>query len=278
LRDVASDQLNNGLQANLVIDRDTASRLGILPQAIDDTLYDAFGQRQVSTMFTQLNQYHVVLEVDPQFRMTPDDLKKIYVKAGTATVATSGTSGGASIPVTTATVATGATASGAGTSSVASTSATTNTSNTATGTQVPLSAFTHLEQRNAPLAINHLGQFPVVNLSFNLAPGVSLGDATKAIEQAEQDEIVRAGRAFHEGARIGEVGVNARVVVRMLRVPLAQLEDRRINLNRIYLVALIAQRPCNVVSRARPHDQHPRIRSGKTEGGIVGIFFRWTLE
>ena len=73
LRDVASDQQNNGLQANLVIDRDTASRLGILPQAIDDTLYDAFGQRQVSTMFTQLNQYHVVLEVDPQFKLTPDD-------------------------------------------------------------------------------------------------------------------------------------------------------------------------------------------------------------
>ena len=83
LRDVASDQQNNGLQANLIIDRDTASRLGILPQAIDDTLYDAFGQRQVSTMFTQLNQYHVVLEVDPQFRQNPDALKDIYVKSGT---------------------------------------------------------------------------------------------------------------------------------------------------------------------------------------------------
>jgi len=138
LRDVASDQLNNGLQANLIIDRDTASRLGILPQAIDDTLYDAFGQRQVSTMFTQLNQYHVVLEVNSQFQTTPDALKDIYVKSNT-------------------------------------------------GTQVPLSAFTRLELRNAPLAINHLGQFPVVNLSFNLAPGVSLGDATKAIEQAEQE-------------------------------------------------------------------------------------------
>src|SRR5260370_12765788 len=81
LRDVASDQQNNGLQANLIIDRDTASRLGILPQAIDDALYDAFGQRQVSTMFTQLNQYHVVLEVGPQFKTTPDDLKDIYVKS-----------------------------------------------------------------------------------------------------------------------------------------------------------------------------------------------------
>ena len=138
LRDVASDQQNNGLQANLIIDRDTASRLGILPQAIDDTLYDAFGQRQVSTMFTQLNQYHVVLEVASQFNTTPDVLKDIYVKSNT-------------------------------------------------GMQVPLSAFTRLDLRNAPLAINHLDQFAAVNLSFNLAPGVSLGEATKAIEQAEQE-------------------------------------------------------------------------------------------
>ncbi len=138
MRDVASDQQTNGLEANLVIDRDTASRLGILPQAIDDTLYDAFGQRQVSTIFTQLNQYHVVLEVDPQFRQGPDALKSIYVKSNT-------------------------------------------------GMQVPLSAFSHFESTNTALAINHQGQFPVVTLSFNLAPGASLGDATKAIDQAEQD-------------------------------------------------------------------------------------------
>jgi multidrug efflux pump len=137
LRDVASDQQNGGLQADLVIDRDSASRLGILPAAIDNTLYDAFGQRQVSTIYTQLNQYHVVLEVDPQFQQNPDDLDNIYVKAGT-------------------------------------------------GTQVPLSAFSHVEQANAALAINHQGQFPVVTLSFNLAPGVSLGEATKAIDAAEQ--------------------------------------------------------------------------------------------
>jgi len=137
LRDVASDQQNGGLQANLVIDRDSASRLGILPAVIDDTLYDAFGQRQVSTIYTQLNQYHVVLEVDPQFQQNPDDLENIYVKSNT-------------------------------------------------GTQVPLSAFSHVEQTNAALAINHQGQFPVVTLSFNLAPGVSLGEATKAIDAAEQ--------------------------------------------------------------------------------------------
>ncbi len=137
LRDVASDQQNGGLQANLVIDRDSASRLGILPATIDNTLYDAFGQRQVSTIYTQLNQYHVVLEVGPQFQQDPEDLEKIYVKSGT-------------------------------------------------GTQVPLQAFSHVQQTNSTLAINHQGQFPVVTLSFNLAPGVSLGAATKAIDAAEQ--------------------------------------------------------------------------------------------
>ncbi|HLQ50379.1 MAG TPA: efflux RND transporter permease subunit, partial [Terriglobales bacterium] len=116
LRDVASDQQNNGLRAELIIDRDTAARLGILPLAIDDTLYDAFGQRQVSTIFTQLNQYHVVLEAAPGFQQTPDALKSIYVKSSN-------------------------------------------------GTEVPLAAFTTLKTSNAPLSINHQGQFPVVTLS-----------------------------------------------------------------------------------------------------------------
>ena len=138
LRDVATDQLDGGLETNVVIDRDTAARLGILPAAIDNTLYDAFGQRQVSTIFTQLNQYHVVLEVDPRFQQNPDSLKDIYVKSSN-------------------------------------------------GTQVPLAAFTHLEQRSAPLAVNHQGQFPVVTLSFNLAPGSSLGDAVDAIKKAEKE-------------------------------------------------------------------------------------------
>jgi len=137
LQDVASDQLTNGLAANLVIDRDTAARLGILPQAIDDTLYDAFGQRQISTIFTQLNQYHVVLEADPTFQQNPDSLKNIYVHSSN-------------------------------------------------GTQVPLSAFTHFEPANTLLAVNHQGQFPVVTVSFNLSPGASLGEATKAIEAVEQ--------------------------------------------------------------------------------------------
>ena len=138
LRDAASDQQNGGLRADVVIDRDTASRLGVSPAAIDNTLYDAFGQRQVSTIYTQLNQYHVVLEADPQFQQDPESLNSLYVKSST-------------------------------------------------GTQVPLSAFSHIDQTNASLSITHQGQFPVVTLSFNLAPGISLGEATKAIDAAEQE-------------------------------------------------------------------------------------------
>jgi len=138
LRDVASDQQNGGLEVALTIDRDTAARLGITPQAIDDTLYDAFGQRQVSTIFTQLNQYHVVLEVKPSFQQSPDALKYLYVRS-------------------------------------------------ATGTQVPLAAIAQFAPTTAALAVNHQGQFPAVTFSFNLAPGVALGDAVTAIETTARD-------------------------------------------------------------------------------------------
>jgi len=135
LRDIATDQQNRGLEARLVIDRDTASRLGVQPQAIDNALYDAFGQRQVSTIYRQLNQYHVVMEVDPRFGQSPDALGNIYVRSST-------------------------------------------------GVEVPLSAFTHYQPSNTALAVNHQAQFPSVTLSFNLALGVSLGQATLAIENA----------------------------------------------------------------------------------------------
>jgi multidrug efflux pump len=138
LRDVASDQQEQGLQASLIVDRSTASRMGILPQAIDDVLYDAFGQRQVSTIFTQLNQYHVVLEVDPKFRQNPDTLQNIFVPSST-------------------------------------------------GAQVPLGTFAHYQQDTAPLTINHQDQFPEVTISFNLAPGVSLGNAVDAIRKIENE-------------------------------------------------------------------------------------------
>jgi multidrug efflux pump len=138
LRDVASDQQNAGLQVRITLDRTTASRLGITPQMLDDALYDAFGQRQVSTMFTQLNQYRVVLEAHPNQYQRPEDLQNIYVKSGS-------------------------------------------------GGSVPITAFTRIETIPAPLAVNHQGQFPTATLSFNLAPGASLGDAVKAVQKARQE-------------------------------------------------------------------------------------------
>jgi multidrug efflux pump len=138
VRDVATDQQNNGSQVELVIDRSTASRLGITSQMIDDTLYDAFGQRQVSTMFTQLNQYHVVLEVDPEFQRNPQALKDIYLTS---------TTGGA----------------------------------------VPLSTFVQYAPQKVPLIVSHQGQFPAVTISFNVAPGYSLGDAVSAIDAAKAE-------------------------------------------------------------------------------------------
>jgi multidrug efflux pump len=198
LRDVASDQQNGGLRAKVVFDRSTAYRLGISPSAIDQTLYDAFGQRLVSTIFTQLNQYHVVLEVKPGFQQSPFDLRDLYIRTGIGS--SSGSSGlvsggsgstqllGPSSSLAAANASLSSTSSGGSNSSaaggvldgtIASSSAFPN------GGQVPLSAFTHVEQTSAPLTINHQGQFPVVTLSFNLAPGVSLGKAVQAIKQLE---------------------------------------------------------------------------------------------
>jgi multidrug efflux pump len=156
LRDVATDQLNNGLRVNIAIDRDTASRLGILPQAIDNTLYDAFGQRQVSTIFTQLNQYHVVLEVAQNFEQNPDALKDIYIRPSSVLPNSGAPTANAVAAVT-------------------------------SGAPVPISAFTRMQSTNTSLAVNHQGQFPVVTLSFNLAPGASLGEATQAIQQVEKE-------------------------------------------------------------------------------------------
>ena len=144
LSDVSSDQQDQGLKVALDIDRDTASRLGITPQMIDDTLYDAFGQRQVSTMFTQLNQYRVILEVKPEFRQHPDQLKDIFI-----------------------------TGSGGG--------------------QVPLNAMTTASETTGALIISHQGQFPANTLSFNLAPGASLGQAVTAIQKTSQDLHLPAG-------------------------------------------------------------------------------------
>ena len=136
LEDVASDLQNDGRQVALLFDRPTASRLGITAQTLDDTLYDGFGQRQVSTLFTQLNQYHLILEVQPKFRARPANLDDIFISSASGSV--------------------------------------------------PLSAITRASQSSAPSLISHMGQFPATTVSFNLAPGASLGAAVTAIENVQK--------------------------------------------------------------------------------------------
>ncbi|WP_242393258.1 multidrug efflux RND transporter permease subunit [Anaeromyxobacter oryzisoli] len=144
LRDVATDQQSAALQLSIEIDRDTAARLGITPQAVDQALYDAFGQRQVATLYGPMNQYRVVLEVKPEFQRSPDGLRQIFVS-------------------------------------------------TPTGGQVPLSAIAHWGPSATSLSVNHQGQFPAITLSFNLAPGVSLGQALEAVRRAQQQIGLPAG-------------------------------------------------------------------------------------
>ena len=138
IRDANSDEQNKGLESHVTIDRDTAARLGLSPATIDEALYDSFGQRDVSTMYTSLNQYFVVMEVDPRYQLDPGSLRGIYIRASN-------------------------------------------------GNEVPLSAVAHLQENNTTLAVNHSGQFPSVTLSFNLAPGVALGQAVTGIENAERE-------------------------------------------------------------------------------------------
>ncbi|MFY9805276.1 MAG: efflux RND transporter permease subunit [Candidatus Acidiferrales bacterium] len=188
LRDVATDQQTGGLAASLVIDRVTASRMGITPSAIDQTLYDAFGQRQVSTLYTQLNQYHVILETMPEFQKNPSKLHDIYVRS--ALVSSSLTTSPSSTIVTASSASGSANSSpspSASSSTAGSGSANPAAVSAANGAAVPLSAFTHFESKTAPLSVNHQGQFPVVTISFNLAPDASLGEATKAINKAQQE-------------------------------------------------------------------------------------------
>ncbi len=174
IRNIATDQLNSGLAAHLVVDRDQASRLGIDMAAIDNTLYDAFGQRQVSTIFTQSNQYHVILEVDPQFRDDPGALNHVYVASSSAPSSSAASAAGARS-------STGSPAA----SSAASTSSGATTTASPTSTMVPLSAFSHFETAPASLALNHQGQFPAVTISFDIAKGASLGKAVKDIARAQ---------------------------------------------------------------------------------------------
>src|SRR5664280_2875420 len=158
LSDVASDQQTLGLRARIVFDRNTVSRLGITTSAIDQTLYDAYGQREVSTMFTQLNQYHVVLEEKPGFARSPSDLSGLFIKA---------TAGATGVPAIAPSIHSSTTFPNGG--------------------QIPFNSFSHVETTTVPITVNHQGQFPVVTLSFNLAPNIALGDAVKAVDKVKAD-------------------------------------------------------------------------------------------
>ena len=166
LRDVAHDLQDEGLQAYVDIDRDAASRLGITVATIDESLYNAFGQRLISTIFTQSNQYRVVLEVEPQFRQDPSALARIYVP-------------------------------------------------TASDGQVPLASVARLSERRTTLSVNRLNQFPMVTVSFNLAPGASLADAVQAIEQAEAEAGLPAGieRRFQGAAQAFQASLSSTLLL-----------------------------------------------------------------
>jgi multidrug efflux pump len=196
LQDVNSDQQQKGQETDLVIDRATASRLGLSVSQIDNTLYDAFGQRQVSTIYEAQNQYHVIMEVAPPYLQSPDMLKQIYVSTSGGAARGSETSN--AVVGTVAAAGTGNTAAGIAASSArnAATNALANTGkgsasagaavSTSRETMVPLAAFAHYGIGNTPLAVNHQGPFVSATISFNLAPGKSLSDADAAIAQAVQ--------------------------------------------------------------------------------------------
>ena len=197
LTDVNSDQQQKGLETDLVIDRATAGRLGITASQIDNTLYDAFGQRQVSTIYKAQNQYHVVMEVAPRYWQSPEMLKQIYVSTvggpvrGTeATNAVIGTVRSPTAASTAASIASSS-ARNAATNALANTgkgSASAGAAvSTSQETMVPLAAFTHYGPGNTPLAVNHQGLFVAATISFNLAPGKSLSDAAAAIDQAVRE-------------------------------------------------------------------------------------------
>ncbi len=179
LRDVASDQLDDGLQTYIQVDRDAATRLGVPMQAVEDTLYDAFGQRQISTIFAQTNQYRVVLEVDPAYQLGPDALAHIYVSGSASSLNSSNASSTGNGPSQITTTNTGNATPQTTASSLTSTATATSEK------QVPLAAIARIVRRTAPLAITHQQQFPAVTLSFNLAPGTSLGAAVGAVARAE---------------------------------------------------------------------------------------------
>jgi multidrug efflux pump len=202
LADVSSDQQQRGLESDLVIDRDSASRLGVTPAQIDNTLYDAFGQRQVSVIYSAINQYHVVMEIDPRYTQFPSSLGEIYVATsggGAPGTAQSNAPGGTVTAVKTSEASTASTTEAAATANNnsarnAAINALANTGKGATSsgaavsttqeTMIPLAAMSHYNAGNAPLSVNHQGLFVASTISFNLHPGAALGDAAKEINEA----------------------------------------------------------------------------------------------
>jgi multidrug efflux pump len=199
LTDVNSDQQQNGQDVELVIDRDTASRLKLNPAAIDNTLYDAFGQRDVSTIYNALNQYHVVMEVAPQYWQSPDALRSLWVSTAGGTV--SGTQGTNAVAGTVISARTAASSSAATVAAdTARNQATNSLANTGRGAvstgaadsvaaeqMVPLAVFTHYAPGNTPLAVNHQASFVATTISYNIAPNASLSEAHAAINKAIND-------------------------------------------------------------------------------------------
>jgi multidrug efflux pump len=204
MADVSSDQQQKGLESDLIIDRDTASRLGLTPAQIDNTLYDAFGQRQVSTIYSAINQYHVVMEIDPRYTQYPASLRDIYVSTSAASASGTETSNASA-----GTVVASTTSSSSSSASTASTAAANSNNNaarnaainaladvghgsassgaavsTAVETMVPLAAVSHYNAGNTPLSVNHQGLFVAATISFNLQPGQALGTAADEIDDA----------------------------------------------------------------------------------------------
>ncbi len=253
ITDVATDQQTNGISANLTIDRATAARLNITPDQIDSTLYDAFGQRQISTLYTQSNQYHVILGTLPQFQQGPSKLNDIYIQSSTSAASssaqstsgrTSSSSNGTSTTLTPssneslasttptsvlATSSSGVSSSGnmssngqsSGSSSpnssnLQSTSGSSNASATQP-TPVPLSAISHFETARSPLTIAHQGQFPVVTISFNVAPGSSLGEAVDAVEKTQaQLHMPASVQADFQGTAAAYKGIGSNEAILIL--------------------------------------------------------------
>jgi multidrug efflux pump len=216
LVDVSSDQQTGGLETRLELDRPTIARLGLTPDIIDATLYDAFGERTVSTIYKAQNQYHVVMELAPKYLQDPSSVRGVYIsssgEAASGTSSTNATSN--TVSSSTRTTTTSASVTNAATNSISTSGGTSSGAAVSTGasTMVPLTAFARLTDAKTPVQVNHQGQAVAATLSFNLAPGANLEDATAAIERATQD--IRMPVSIH-GSFSGTAGRSQSIIATM---------------------------------------------------------------